>query len=157
MPRAILVRRLALASILAVLASSGTPASAASAQVTIEVPQGKLKSVRLRHMPRGAQLAVSISASGSLSVELVSKAQLTSKRPAALFRGRFDRKISFSLSIPESDDYYLVLDNRSGAEAVSATATIQARGVRDSPRAPPATPKGAGKLDQTRAAGAALA
>jgi hypothetical protein len=149
MPRAFLARSLALACA-AMLACAAPPATATSVQVSIEVPPGKLKSVRLRHMPRDTLLAVSVSASGRLSIALVSKAQLKSGHAVALFRGTLDEKLSFSLLIPESDDYYLVLDNRRGTETVRDTATVQAKGARKAP-SPPGAPKG--RLDQTRAAG----
>ena len=148
MPRAVLARLLALGCAVA-LACGAPAAGAARAQVTIDVPQGKLKSVRLRHLPRGTQLTVGISVSGSLSVELVSKAQLKSKHPVALVRATLDRTLSFRLVIPRSDDYYLVLDNRRGSEDVRATATVQAGRLKKSPSPPPATPKGGGTLDQT--------
>jgi hypothetical protein len=126
--------------------------AASIAQVTIDVPQGKLKSVRLRHLPRGTLLAISVTVSGSLGVELVSKAQLKSGHPVALFRATLDRKLSFRLVIPTSDDYYLVLDNRRGANPVTVTATVQAvQGKKKAPDAP-ALPKSGGKFDQTRAA-----
>ena len=115
--------------------------------MTIEVPQGKLKSVRLRHLPRGTRLAISVSASGSLGVELVSKAQLKSGHPVALFRATLDRKLSFRLVIPTSDDYYLVLDNRRGDTPIRVTATVGAAAAKPKP-------KGGGNYDQTRAAAA---
>ena len=114
--------------------------------MTIDVPQGKLKSVRLRHLPRGTRLAISVSVSATLGVELVSKAQLKSRHPVALFRATLDRKLSFSLVIPTSDDYYLVLDNRRGEMPVRVSATVSA--ARATPK-----PKSDGNFDQTRGAG----
>ena len=132
------------------LACAAPPAIAASVQVSIEVPPGKLKSVRLRHMPRGTRLAVSVSASGRLSIALVSKAQLKSGHAVALFRGTLDEKLSFSLLIPESDDYYLVLDNRRGTGPVKTTATIRVQKGAAEPSRP--RPGGDGKMNETRAA-----
>ena len=119
--------------------------------MAIEVPQGKAKSVRLRHVPRGTLVGIAISASGRLGVALVSAAQLKAGKPRALFRAVLERKISFKVAIPESDDYYLVLDNRRGAGAVSVTATIQAVQGGKSRRAP-TVPKRDGPFEQTRAA-----
>ena len=158
MPRALLGRLLALGCA-AALACASLPGAAATAQVTIEVPQGKVKSVRLRHLPRGTLIGVAITASGKLAVALVSATQLASKAPEAIFRGALDRKMTFKVEIPESSDYYLVLDNRRGTEPVKTTATIEAvRGPKSppAPGAPAPAPKG-GKTDETRAAGAAQA
>jgi len=155
-PGPLLARLLALACAV-VLAGAAQMCVAATAQVTIEVPSGKAKLVRLRHLPRGTLIGVAISASGSLVVALRSAKQIRTKSPDAVFRAALERRMSFKVEIPETDDYYLVLDNRRGAEPVKATATIQAvRGKQQVP-APgaPAIPKGGGKLDETRAPGSA--
>jgi len=63
------------------------------------------------------------------------------------------------VAIPESDDYYLVLDNRRGAKTVTVTATVRAvqrKKKAPAPRAP-VIPKNGGKLDETRATGAVRA
>ena len=155
MPRAVLGRLLGLGCA-AILACAALPGAAATAQVTIEVPQGKTKSVRLRHLPRGTLVGVAVSASARLAIALVSATQLKLPKPEPLFRGALDRKMSFEVVIPETSDYYLVLDNRSGAEPVTATATIQAvQGKKAPPAQPsPVVPKKGSKLDETRAAGA---
>ena len=101
-------------------------AQAGSAQLSVTVPAGKTRSVRLRRLPKGAEVAVAVSASAPLGVALVSGSQLKSDRPTALFRGQLDRRMSFKVQIPADDDYYVVLDNRAGREPVRATATIQA-------------------------------
>ena len=154
MPRALLAPLLALGCV-ALLAAAPQRGLAATAQVSIEVPQGKVKSVRLRHLPRGTLVGIAISASGRLGVALVSAAQLKTGKPRALFRAVLERRMSFKVAIPESDDYYLVLDNRRGSAAVSVTATVRAvRGKKKAPAAP-TIPDGGGRLDQTRAAGPA--
>jgi hypothetical protein len=145
-------RRLFALGCAALLASAALPCVAASAQVSIEVPQGKAKTVRLRHLPRGTVLGVAISASGKLLVALVSAAQLKSPKPEPLFRGAVDRRMSFQVVIPEASDYYLVLDNRRGTEPVKATATIRAEKGAASPSEPPPPPKKGGKLNEARAA-----
>lgn len=136
----------------ALLASAALPCVAAGAQVSIEVPQGKTKTLRLRQLPRGTVLGVAISASGRLLIALVSGAQLKSHKPEPLFRGTLESRISFKVEIPETSDYYLVLDNRGGTEAVKTTATIRAEKGAATPSAPPAR-KG-GKQNEARAAAA---
>lgn len=135
------------------LACAEAPAATAAAQVSIEVPGGKTRTVRLRNLPRGTGVAIRVVAEGKLQIALISAVQLKSKKPEALFRAALDRSISFQVTLPEAGDYYLVLDNRRGAEPVKARATIQ---VEKKPTAPaPAEPsekKPGGKFDQTRAA-----
>jgi len=139
----------------ALLACAAQPCVAAGAQVSIEVPQGKTKTVRLRQLPRGAVVGVAISVSGKLLIALVSAAQLKSPKPEPLFRGAVDSKMSFKVVIPEAGDYYLVLDNRRGAEPVKATATILAETGAAKPSQPP--PKKGGKLNEARAGAAPAA
>ncbi|MGA7986635.1 MAG: hypothetical protein WCA01_15760 [Burkholderiales bacterium] len=150
MPRALLAQLLAFGCA-ALLAGAPQRGWAATAQVSIEVPQGKVKSVRLRHLPRGTLVGIAISASARLGVALVGAKQLKSGKPGALFRAVLERRISFKVAIPESDDYYLVFDNRRGASPVSVTATVQAVQVRKRPRAP-SVPKRDATFEQTRAA-----
>jgi hypothetical protein len=159
MPRALLAAAVLVLGCAAALAGAARSAAAATAQVTIDVPQGKLKSVRLRHLPRGTLVAFAISATGKLAVELVSRTQLKTGKPRALFRAALDRRISFKVAIPRSDAYYLVLDNRRGAEPVTVTATVQAvRGKKQTPLPEEQRiPRPGGKFDETRAAGAARA
>ena len=155
MPRALLA---ALAVFLA-LGAGAPSARAAVAQVTLEVPPGKAKVVRLRNLPRGTQIGVLIEASGKLIVALRSATQIKTKSVDAVFRGALEHKLTFEVSIPESDDYYLVLDNRRGAEPVKVTTTIEAVARKKKapsqpqPQPAPGAPKG-GKFEQTRAEGA---
>jgi hypothetical protein len=142
-------RRLLALGCSALLACAALPCAAAGAQVSIEVPQGKTKTVRLRQLPRGAVVGVAISVSGKLLVALVSAAQLKSTNPEPLFRGAVERRMSFKVVIPEASDYYLVLDNRRGTEPVKATATIRAEKGAASPSRPP--PGKGGKLNEARA------
>jgi hypothetical protein len=136
------------------LACAEVPAAGGTVQVSIEIPDGKTRSVRLRNLPRGTAIAVRVRAAGKLQIALISAAQLKSKRPEALFRGALDRSITFQAILPESGDYYLVLDNRRGSEPVKARATIRAERKSAAPRTP--EPRGkekpGGKLDETRAA-----
>lgn len=110
-----------------VLHGAQAGAAGGSAQVSTEVPAGKTKTVRLRNLPRGTDLAVRIDADSKLVVVLISRAQLKSGAREALFKGALDRRMTFKVVIPASDDYYLVLDNRRGEAAVKARATIRAK------------------------------
>jgi hypothetical protein len=134
------------------LAALAAPAGgAATAQVTVEVPAGETRTVRLRKLPRGAVIGVSVVVSGRLRIALVSALQLKSDKPEALFRGSLERRLSFRVVIPESSDYYLVLDNRSGDTPVKTTATVRAE-KKASPPAPKVPPGQGASLEGTRAA-----
>jgi hypothetical protein len=141
---------LARAAVLAagLMMCTAPPAHAAAVQVAVEVPQGKTKTVRLRKLPKGARVAVTIRTDGDLRIALVSAAALKSPRPEALFRAAVDRSLSFAVVIPESSDYYLVLDNRRGTEPVKTRATIQALRGPGAPGKPPPA-KADGKLEGT--------
>jgi len=143
MPRPLLragARSLCLAVALgaaALLTAAEAGAAGGTVQVSIEVPGGKTRTVRLRNLPRGTHVTVRIDASGKLVVALVSGVQLKSPKPEALFRGALDRRMTFKVVIPESSDYYLVLDNRRASEPVKARATIRAVRESTEPSAPP--------------------
>jgi len=139
----------------AVLAGAAPPCAAATVQVSIEVPPAKTKTVRLRNLPRGAVVDIALTASGKLRIALVGAAQLKSRHPEPLFRAAFEHKLSFRVTVPETEDYFLVLDNRRGSAPVKTTATIRAAKRAASPRVKP--PAKDGKMNETRAAGAARA
>jgi hypothetical protein len=111
-------------------------AAGGTAQVSIEIPAGKTKTVRLRNLPRGTHVTVRIDAGGKLGVALISGAQLKSRTPEALFRGVLDRRMTFQVVIPVSGHYFLILDNRRGSAAIKARATIQAERESTRPSAP---------------------
>ena len=127
----------------ALLTGAEAGAAGGTVQVSIEIPAGKTRTVRLRNLPRGTHVTVRIDADGKLVVALVSGVQLKSPKPEALFRAALDRRMTFKVVIPESSDYYLVLDNRRASEPVKARATIRAvREATKPPAPPPAKPAG---------------
>jgi len=101
----------------------------ADAAVQLEVPAGKSKTVRLRNLPSGTVLQVAIKSSGRLLVALVSARQLKSPegKPEPVFRGALERSLSFSVVVPETSDYYLVLNNARGSETLSVQTAIRAQ------------------------------
>jgi len=129
------VLRALLAALLFVVAA---PGAASDAAVGTEVPAGQSKSLRLRNLPQGAVLTVAIVTSGRLLVALVGAKELKRSRSKAktVFRGAVDRKLAFRITIPEADDYYLVLNNRKGTETLTVEAQIRA--VRGTARPKPA-------------------
>lgn len=84
-----------------------------------EVAAGDRHVTRLRNLPTGAKLDVALESDGSLAVGVVDSGGLTadSLDDDALFTGRTESRIEFSLTIPRTSTYYLVLDNRDGSTA----------------------------------------
>jgi len=112
-------------------------ADAADLALATDVPAGRVKSIRLRNVPAGAAMAVSILTNGKLLVALVSEAQLKVPTPGAtpLFRGVAERQLAFRVTIPERGDYFLVLSNRGGSEPRAVHAEIRATGAAPKPAA----------------------
>ncbi len=116
------------AFLLCTLASNASVAQAAKAQVNSKVPAGKWKAVRLKNLPEGASLSVRVATNGSLVVILVHESELK-RYPSPIspaFQGTLDRTLSFSVVIPDSGDYYIIFDNRRGADERRVRILIQA-------------------------------
>ena len=101
--------------------------------VNVDVPAGEFKAVRLKNLPRGSFVAVEVKTDGEIEVLLTNTADYQRFRDARrpLFRGQVNEKLSFSVSIPDTDNYFLIFYNRSGKRPRAITATIMAS--RDSP------------------------
>ena len=121
----------------ALLFFSVASAAAAEAAVSTEVPAGQSKSIRMRSLPAGAVLAVRVVTSGRLLVALVGIKQLKEPKPDSkpIFRGVVQDKLSFRVTLPEADDYVLVLNTRAGKEPLSVETEIRA--LRNRPKPPP--------------------
>lgn len=119
MPRALL------AALLLLLAGI---VAAADAALSVEVPAGKAKNIRLRNLPAGATMAVRITTTGRVLVALVAERDLRAPQPGSLplFRGVVERRLAFRVSIPESGNYFLVLSNRGGGSPLEVQAEIRA-------------------------------
>jgi hypothetical protein len=97
--------------------------------LNFEIPSGSMKTVRLRNLPQGAVVAVVVESSGTLLVALVDSSDYQQRFPdssGALFLGRVDRRLSFSVSIPKKAHYLLVFDNRSGEQSRAVRVKIRA-------------------------------
>ncbi len=116
--------------------------------VNVDVPAGEFKAVRLRNLPRGSFVAVEVKTDGEIDVLLTNTEDYQRFRDAhrPLFQGRVDKRLSFSVSIPESDNYFLVFYNRSGKRRRAVTVTIMAS--RSSPDEINAADKLLGKFER---------
>ena len=95
--------------------------------VNVDVPKGTFKSIRLKTLPKGTVVSVRIESTGSIFVALVNtRGYVSASRP--LFVGQIDKTISFKVTIPKLDDYYLVIDNRKGTGDRHVAIAFQAIG-----------------------------
>jgi hypothetical protein len=131
--------------LLASVACFSAPADAAKAQLNSKVPPGKWKAVRLKNLPEGASLGVKVIATGSLVVILIREAELKRypEPVSPVFQGTLDKTLTFSVVIPESGHYFVILDNRRGASERQVRVLIQAQAPksRDKPAAESNTKK----------------
>ena len=113
--------------------------------VNTDVLSGSWKIIRLKNLPKDAVVALEIKTDGEIMVVLVDSDDYQSfpntSRP--LFLGRVEKKLSFSVSIPESGHYYVILDNRTGRRKRAITVTVTAAAAR-------------GEIDQINAANTIL-
>jgi hypothetical protein len=120
-------RPILLALCLSVLVLTITAASK-QATFTIDVPAGQWKAVRVQKLPKNAFIAVRVQSSGEVAVAFVSNADYT-RNPAAvrpLFHGQVEKRLSFSVTIPKTDDYLVVFDNRKADTPRAITLTVRA-------------------------------
>lgn len=108
-------------------------AVAAEAAMTVSLQAGKWKSVRLRNLPRDAVMSVAVQSNGKIAVSLLSERDYRAfpNPQEPVFLGSVDRTLSFTITIPETGTYYLVLDNRQSADTRKVKFAIRAqRGAR---------------------------
>ena len=140
-----MIRRLLLGFFLASAMSffGGLPtvgiANAAQAILNTEVAPAKWKAVRLKNLPKGAAVGLTVTCSGTVDLIFVHQDELK-RFPAAvnpLFQGTVERKLEFSVVIPTAGDYYVIFDNRQGKETQKVKILIRAAGPRSLDPKPP--------------------
>ena len=83
---------------------------------TVSIPAHTWKGIRLRGLPAGALLDLTISSDGEIALQLLDESgykELPSSEPG-LVSGRTKDTLSLSTHLPSGGDWYLVLDNRNG-------------------------------------------
>ena len=97
-----------------------------SAKLSLDVPSGKWKSVRLTNLPRNAAVKAEIKSDVPIIVTFVDETKYEKfpdiERP--LFQGNVNDKITFSVKIPTTGHYYLVFNNISGIREAKLDITI---------------------------------
>ncbi len=119
--------RTGLLSLFTLLIGANAFAAGGPFTVNLDVPAGQWKAARLKSLPKGATLAVKVESSGDVIVIILdstSKGEPDTSRP--LFTGKVEKRLSFSVTVSEAGDHYLVLDNRRGPESKAVKVTVQA-------------------------------
>jgi hypothetical protein len=133
--------RLLLAISLLALEVAAGRARGAEVAMSVEVPAGQFRRARLPNLPKEAVLAVAVqtSASGKLVLFLINERayQRPPKPEEPIFIGSVERRLSFTVTIPETGTYFLVLDNRRGVEPQKIKLGIRAERGRPAPELPP--------------------
>ena len=81
----------------------------------------------MRNLPKDAVVAVQIESNGGIVVGLLdSTGQGKPDTSRPLFAGRVEKRLSFSVTVAEAGDHYLVLDNRKGSEARAVSVHLHA-------------------------------
>ena len=134
------LRRLVVALLITTLALWTPPTllHAAEAAMTVQLPASKWKAVRLRNLPKDAVIAVAVQSEGKITVILLNEQDYRHFRAdrrisEPVFAGSVARTLSFTVTMPASGNYYLVLDNRGSGEARKVKFLIRAQRGRSSP------------------------
>lgn len=134
-------------ALLAATEVSPVAAQQNQAALTATVPAGTHKTLRLRNLPKDAQIAVAVQATGRVVVTFLTESDF--KRypnpEEPVFTAPVERRLSFALVMPESGNYYVVFDNTKGTEERKVQMVIRAaRGAAQVPA--PANPSAPGSI-----------
>lgn len=124
--------KLAAASLALILLGSWyAPSTAADSHptVSLSLPTGKWKAIRLRNLPKDTVVSVALQSDGALSVGFLTTPDHARfpKMAKPLFWGQTESKLGFSVTIQEKGDYYVVLENREGDRPRQITLRTTAR------------------------------
>ena len=126
-----------------------TAALAAEAAMSVEVPPGQYRSLRMRNLPKDAVVAVAIQTPDKLAASVVSEIDYRRypKPEDPVFMGTVDKRLSFTVTIPQTGHYFLVFDNRQGSAPQKVKFVVRAErkqttqpGQVPGPALPPAAP-----------------
>jgi len=112
------------------------------AGLSTEVPAGEFRGLRLRNVPRGARIAIAAKATGRVAVSLLNSTD-AAKYPAPgepLFMAPVESVLSFSVVIPTTGDYVLMLDNSKGDATSKVNLLVRAARGDAAPLPTPDTP-----------------
>ena len=114
---------------------------AAEAAMSVEVPPGQYRALRLKNLPKDVLVAVAIQVPDKLATALVSELDYRRypKAEEPVFASIVEKQLSFTVTIPQNGDYFLVFDNRQGIAAQKAKFVVRAE-QKSQQRPTPATP-----------------
>ena len=97
-------------------------------QFSIDAGAGSWKAAGLKNLPKKSTLRISASSREEFAVIILNQTSyaLLPKIVDPLFQDTISKELTFSIAIPDTDDYYLVLDNRQGTRDVSVHFDIRA-------------------------------
>jgi hypothetical protein len=109
---------------------SPSEGAAPSQRFTIQ-PQvwaAKWSAIRLRNLPEGASLMVSMHIDGPVTISLLDEENFErfSGDYTPLFEGETSETLEFALVLPKSGTYYVVIDNRANDDPRHARLDIEA-------------------------------
>jgi hypothetical protein len=111
-----------------VLLPGGAPAEEAEAGIHFEIDGSRWKGARLDGIPKGAEISVKLSTDGQIRVLLLD-AESYARFPnheRSVFKGSTSTKLAFTVLAPTTSLYYLLIDNRDGAEKRSVDIEMRA-------------------------------
>lgn len=143
-------RSLLLLAALVLALSMPATASAVQAAMSVEVPAGQHRSLRLRNLVKDVVLEVAVQVTDKLAVSLVSELDYRRypKPEDPVFVGIVDKRLSFTVTIPQSGHYFLVFDNRQGSAAQKVKFVVRAEQPHRQQPAPAAPPPPSDKRDK---------
>ena len=96
--------------------------------VNVDIQARDSKAIRLRNLPKDAVVAVKVESDSNIIVMILDTTNYLkfpgSHRP--LFVGQVQKRLGFSVTIPATDNYYLVLDNRTGQKPRAVKVMVNA-------------------------------
>jgi hypothetical protein len=133
------------------------PALAPAVEVAmpVEVPAGQYRALKMRNLVKDVVVAVIIQAPDKLVASVMSEAdyRLYPKPQDPVFVGTVDKRLSFTVVIPQTGHYFLVFDNRQGSVPQKVKFLVRAErkqatqpGSQPLPANP--APPGGGRRDQ---------
>lgn len=123
----------ALGAGLVLLAGAGPVAAQQNqARLSVEIPPGKFKTLRLRNAPAEAQVALAVKSSSRIMVSVLneSDARTYPQTQEPLLTAPVEQAMSFSVTLPATGNYYVVFDNTRGTENAKVQMALRAARAR---------------------------
>lgn len=111
-----------------VLLPTACLAQTKTASLSSTISPGSWKGIRLKNLPTGAKIGVRCTADHPVKILFVNQENYDQfpKIEHPLFTGMVKNKFSFSVLIPKTGHYYLIIDNRDGQQTSECDITITA-------------------------------